>query len=357
MAAPEKAPNPLIERISALVAWVLLLKPVRVFTRYGLVRGPILASGLAFQALFAVFAALWVAFSIAGLVISRDPNLQDAIIATLNNTIPGLIDTGGGGGGAIDAKTLLSAGIFGWTGAIALVGLFVTALGWLGSARDAVRIMFELPAPHTNFVLLKLRDLAIGLGLGVLLVISSLLSVVGTGATGYLLALIGIHASSTIGVVVGRIVTLAIMFALDAVALATLYHLLAGIKIPTKRLWAGALLGAVGLGALKALGSALLGGATNNPLIASFAVLAGLLIFFNFVCQVILIAASWIHTGMLDAGIDPEPRVAQQRLADARELVAAHAKPEPESHRIARQRARCERRARRRAHKDDSGRP
>ena len=39
------------------------------------------------------------------------------------------------------------------------------------------------------------------------------------------------------------------------------------------------------------VGSALLGGATNNPLIASFAVLAGLLIFFNLVCQVILVTA------------------------------------------------------------------
>ena len=353
MADPAQAPSPLVQRVTALMAWVQQLKPVRVFTRYGQVRGPILASGLAFQALFAVFAALWVAFSIAGLVVSRDAQLQNAILATLNNTIPGLIDTGDGG--AIEAKTLLSAGVFGWTGAIALVGLFVTALGWLGSARDAVRIMFELPAPPTNFVLLKLRDLAIGLGLGVLLVISSVLSVVGSGATGYLLSLVGIHATSTVGIVAGRIVTLAVMFALDTVALASLYRVLAAIKIPTKRLWAGALLGAVGLGVLKILGSALLGGATNNPLIASFAVLAGLLIFFNFVCQVILIGASWIHTGLLDAGIDPDPRVAQRRLHAARELVAAHEQPEPESRRAARQRARRERREHRRARKHDGG--
>jgi membrane protein len=356
MAVPSKAPSPLMLRITALVARVQQLKPVRVFTRYGQGRGPILASGLAFQGLFAVFAGLWVAFSIAGIVISGNVQLQDAIILVLNNAIPGLIDTGGAAGGAINAKLLLSAGVFGWTGAIALVGLLVTALGWLASARDAVRTMFDLPSATTNFALLKLRDLGLGVALGVLLIVSAFLSVAGT-ATSFLLALAGIHAKSAVAIVIGRIVTLGVMFALDAVVLASLYRVLAAIRIPTRRLWSGALLGAVGLGVLKILGSALLGGATNNPLIASFAVLAGLLIFFNFVCQVILIAASWIHTGMEDAGIDPDPRVAQQRLAAARALVAANTEPEPEPHRVARQRARRERRARRHTREDDSGRP
>ena len=52
------------ERITKLVARVLRLKPVRVFMQYNSQRGPILASGLAYQAIFAVFAGLWVAFSI-----------------------------------------------------------------------------------------------------------------------------------------------------------------------------------------------------------------------------------------------------------------------------------------------------
>jgi membrane protein len=355
MAAPSKAPSPLMQRVTALVTRVQQRKPVRVFTHYAQGRGPILASGLAFQGLFAVFAGLWVAFSIAGLVISGNVQLQDAIILVLNNAIPGLIDTGTGDGGAIKAKLLLSAGVFGVTGAIALVGLLVTALGWLASARDAVRTMFDLPSLSTNFALLKVRDLALGLALGAVLLISAFLSVAGTSATSFLLALVDIHARSAVAIVISRIVTLGVMFALDTVVLASLYRVLAAIKIPTKRLWAGALLGAVGLGALKILGSALLGGATNNPLIASFAVLAGLLIFFNFVCQIILIGASWIHTGMEDAGIDPDPRVAQQRLAAARELVAAHAQSEPESNRVARQRARRERRERHRAHKGDGG--
>jgi membrane protein len=313
--------------VKARVAWVQSLKPVRVFQHYSRLRGPILASGLAFRGLFAVFAALWVAFSIAGLVISGNEAAEKAIVAALNNAIPGLIDTGEGG--AIQATTLLSAGVFGWTGAIALIGLLFSALGWLGSARDAVRTMFELPSAAANFAVLKARDLALGVGLGVVLLVSAVLSVAGTSATGFLVGLLGIQDTSVTATVLSRIVTLAIMFVLDTMVLTALFRLLAAIKIPRRRLLAGALLGAIGLGVLKTLGSALLGGATNNPLIASFAVLAGLLLFFNLVCQVILIAASWIATGLEDAGIEVDPRVAAQRLATARELVAAH-EPEPE---------------------------
>ena len=327
MAAPAKAPRRAVDWVKGRIAWVQSLKPVRVYQHYSRLRGPILASGLAFQGLFAVFAGLWVAFSIAGLVISGNTVAQDGIVGALNNAIPGLIDQGSGSG-AIKAGTLLSAGVFGWTGAIALVGLLYSALGWLGSARDAVRTMFELPSPAANFALLKARDLALGLGLGLVLLVSAVLSVAGTSATGFLLGLVGIPATSVAATVVSRVVTLGVMFVLDAVVLAALYRLLAAIRIPRRRLLAGALLGAIGLGALKTLGSALLGGATNNPLIASFAVLAGLLLFFNLACQVILVAASWIATGLEDAGIEVDPRVAAQRLANARELVAAN-EPEP----------------------------
>jgi membrane protein len=328
MAAPEKAPHPVIDWAKGRIAWVQSLKPVRVFQHYSQLRGAILASGLAFQGLFAVFAALWVAFSIAGLVISGDGPAQNTIIATLNRVIPGLIDNGSGHG-AIQAGTLLSAGVFGWTGAIALVGLLYSALGWLGSARGAVRTMFELPSPAANFALLKARDLALGVGLGVVLLVSGVLSVAGTSATSFLLGSVGIRSTSVIATVVSRVVTLGVMFALDTVVLAALYRFLAAIRIPRRRLWAGALLGAIGLGVLKTLGSVLLGGATNNPLIASFAVLAGLLLFFNLACQVILITASWIAVGLEDAGIVVDPRVAAQRLANARELVAAN-QPDPE---------------------------
>ena len=59
----------------------------------------------------------------------------------------------------------------------------------------------------------------------------------------------------------------------------------------------GALLGAVGFGVLKYLGAELASGAGNNPLIAGFAAIIGLMLWFNLVMQWLLLAAAWIATG------------------------------------------------------------
>ena len=105
------------------------------------------------------------------------------------------------------------------------------------------------------------------------------------------------------GAVIGRVVTLAVMFLLDAVTLGVFFSVMSGVRLPPRHLVGGVLVGAIGLGALKVLGGSLLGVSKNNPLLASFAVILGLLIFFNLVCQVILLAAAWITVAMKDLNL------------------------------------------------------
>ncbi len=314
--------------VARVTAWVMALKPVRVFVLYGEKRGPLLAAGLAFQAIFAVFAGLWVGFAIAGLVLVANYGLREALIDVLAQTVPGLIAVDGGEG-VIDPEALLSAGVFGWTGAVALIGLLFSALGWLAGARDAVRTILDLPGSRMNPVLLKLKDLGLAVGFGALLALSSVLAVLGTVALEGLLDGLGAR-DTTLNAVLGRFVTLGVMFALDAVVLGMLYRVLAGVKVPLRQLRQGALLGAFALGALKVLGTSLLGGASNNPLLASFAVLLGLLIWFNVVCQVMLMAASWIAVSVADEGIVLDEIAHEERLEQARALVAAN-EPKPEA--------------------------
>lgn len=318
----------LIAWVERAVAWVTALKPVRVFIVFGEKRGHLLSAGLAYQSIFAVFAALWVGFSIAGLVVSGSRDLQLALIEVLRQTVPGLIDPDGSGEGIIDPQLLLEATIFGWTGAVALIGLFLSALGWMAAARDAVRIMFDLPGSRMNFYLLKLKDGGLALGFGALLLISAGLSVSGTVAMAGVLDWLGIRDTSAT-TVLGRIVTLSVMFVLDTVVLGMLYRVLSGMRIPMRRLVPGALIGSAALGGLKVLGTTLLGGASSNPLLASFAVFVGVLIWFNFVSQVILLAAMWIAIGVADDGHVLDPVYEQKRLEAARAYVAAH-EPEPE---------------------------
>lgn len=314
------------ERIGRLVARIQRLKPVRVLTRYGRERGPILAGGMAYQALFAVFAALWVAFSIAGVVVSGDLGVRSAILEVVGDAVPGLIDDGSGSG-AIDPDDLLSVAGFGLSGAIASVGLLFTALGWLAATRDAVRTLFELPPAATNPVLQRVIDLGIGLGFGVLVLLAAGLSFAGSTATETIFAWLSIDSDSVAGLVISRTVTLLIAVLVYAVAMLAIYRLLARVRVPWRLLRGGVAIAGVGLAGLTVLGGLLLGGASNNPLIASFAVVAGLLIYYNFVSQVILIAAAWMAVGVEDAGIVLDQAVFDARLERARELVAAHEPP------------------------------
>ena len=322
----------LVPKITALVQRVMKLKPVRVFLSYGQKNGALMASGMAYSAIFAAFAALWVGFSIIGFVLRGDIGLRDALIASISQAVPGLIDPGDGSG-AVDPSVLLDAGGLSWTGAIALVGLLFTALGFLANARSGIRALFELPQPTTNFLLLKAKDLGLAVAFGLAVVISTVLSTASTAALGAVLDFVGVGSSSVAGTVLARIVGLAIVLALDTAVLAALYRLLAGIPIPRGILWRGALLGGIALGVLKTLGGALLGGTSSNPLLASFAIIIGLLIFFNLVCQVLLIFASWIAVGMKDAGVAADPAAAAAaeaeaaRIAELERLAAQSRKP------------------------------
>ncbi|CAN5297214.1 inner membrane protein YhjD [soil metagenome] len=293
---------PLLKRIQRLVALVTKLKPVRAFQGYSSARGPILASGLAYSALFSVFAAVWVLFSVAGLVLAGNTLLQNQLISGLSDSIPGLISTSGSSG-AIKPADLLKTQTFSWTGIIALVGGLVTALGFLGSARDGIRAMFGLPSAAGNFVLVKLKDLAFLIGFAVTIIVSTVLAVVGTAATGFVLGLVGIASDSVVGNIAGRVVSLALVIAIDSAVVGTMLRLLAKIRIPWSYLRGGALLGGVGAAVLTvAFQLGVVGGASKNPLLGSFVVIIGLLVFFNFLCQVILIAAKWVATGMADDG-------------------------------------------------------
>ncbi|WKK71864.1 YihY/virulence factor BrkB family protein [Rathayibacter oskolensis] len=307
--------------IPALFERLMRTRPMRVFLHYSETGGPLFASGLAFQALFAVFAALFVFFAVFGFWVRDNPIIRESLLGLLTRSVPGLI--GEGEGSLVSIDTLLDSSILGWTGVIAAAGLLWTALNFLGSLRQAVRILFTLPGPTTLFVLLKLRDAGLALVFSAVLLVSAALSVFSTSFLDVAFDFLGIGSDSALSKVAGTAIGLVIMLALDTATLAGSFRILSGIPIPWKNLWVGALMGGVALGALKILGTQLLGGASRNPLLASFAVLIGLLIWFNLVCQVVLIVASWISVGMSDAGISARKLTPEEREREQQEQLRA----------------------------------
>ncbi len=290
----------LIARVKKLVAWVMTLRAVRVFLLYTQNNGGILAGGLSLTLLYSVFAGLYVGFAVVGSVAASNEAFERAIVHTVSNSVPGLIDTGNGG--AITVHDLFASHALTITSIIALIALFVTALSWFSSARSAVRLFFQLPQDRTFFLLLKLKDLALVIGFGVVVIVSAGISVFSTSALDFLFGLVGIDHHSPFATIVARVVGLAIALVIDTATLAALFRVLAATRIPFRRLITGALLGGIGLGVLKVLGATIVGGAGRNPLLASFAVILGLLVWMGLVCQVILISATWIAVDVADHG-------------------------------------------------------
>lgn len=256
-----------------------------------------MAAGMSFSAVFSAFAAIYVGFAIAGLVFTANADLQAALVAAVGRYVPGLI--GESGDGAVDPDQLFNAPTLGWSGVIALGALVFTMLGWLATTREAVRGIFGLPPVITNPVLLKLQDLGLAVGLGALIIASAALQVVSNTLADAVAGLLGIPADDPGLVIVLRIVTVTISFAIDVVTVGLLYRVLARVPLTRSSLALGAITGGFALTALKFLGTSLLGGATSNPLLASFAVLVGLLLFFNLISRALLYTAAFVAEGRL----------------------------------------------------------
>jgi membrane protein len=179
---------------------------------------------------------------------------------------------------------------------LSLVGLIGAAIGAIGSLRAALRILADRVSDDLFFVWVLLRNLGLAIALGALLVVSAAATFLGTASIDTLTGWLGLPEDSVVVAVATRIVSILIVFALDTVVVVLMFVTLSGLKAPAKALWTGAALGGIGLLVLQELSGLFVGGASSNPLLASFASLIALLLWFNLSAQVILIASSVIIT-------------------------------------------------------------
>ncbi|GAA1214422.1 YihY/virulence factor BrkB family protein [Microbacterium maritypicum] len=283
----------LIARITGpLIAWALARRPVRAALLYTERRGPMLADSVTYRALFSVFAGVLLGFSIAALWLAGNPVAWQAIIDAVQSAVPGLI----GEDGVIKTEDLRAPASLSIAGIISLVALVGAALGAIGSLRAAVRVLAGTLQDDILWIWVILRNLALAIGIGLAFVASAFLTFAGQLGIVWITGLLGLPEDSPVAAWTVRLVSLIVVFALDAVIIIGVFLLLSGVRPSARSLWSGALLGALGLLALQELSSLFVGGATSNPLLASFASLLALLIWLNFSAQVMLFACAYIVT-------------------------------------------------------------
>ena len=284
------------------LAWARARRPYRVYKAYSAAGGNLLAAGMSFQAVFATFAAVWVGFSLTGIFLSQRPEIRKAVIAFINAQVPDLIRKGG----VIDPSTLESISSFGWTGGLAVLVVLYTAINWLNYVRTAVRTIFYLPPSKVNYMLLKVYDLVLALIYVIFVLLSATATVGVTKLSDEIFPQLGFIDTTGVGEVVFQIIGLCVVFIFDTIVLAAIIRILSGVPIPWRILRNGTLLGGFALMLLKVLGSYVLTRPESNPLLASFTVFIGLLIYFNFASRIYLLATSWVAVSMKDSGVELE---------------------------------------------------
>ena len=289
----DTAKKPLLARV---VAWALSLRLVRAYLRYSERRGAMLADSVTYRTLFSVFAGVLLGFSVAALWLAGNPQAWDALIDAVDNVIPGLI----GEGSLIDPDDLTEPIALSFAGALSLVGLIGAAIGAIGSLRIAIRTIADKVHDDVFFLLVMLRNLLLAIAIGAGLAAAAAATIIGTAGVGLVADVAGVPADHPLTRVVSTSVAVVVTFLLDTAAVALMFVALSGVKPPARVLWTGALLGGVGLTVLQQLSSLFVGGASSNPLLASFASLIALLLWINLSAQVILIASSYIVTGTLE---------------------------------------------------------
>lgn len=285
--------------VQLFLARLNTFRPMRAWQHYSLRHGPLMSAGIGFTMFFSITGLLATGFSIAGLFLSEQPFLVDAMIANISKSAPGLLKVDGGEG-LVDPHDLLNPNGLGWTAVIAAVITVFTSLGWIAGVREGLRGVMELPPLPRNPILAKLFDAGTLLLLGVALVLSAGVSLVFGTAASWAIGLLGLDEG--IAGPVAAIVKLAVPLLLNWATAAILFRLAGSLPLGRQAFMEGTIIAAVGTTALQVFSTELLARAGQNPVLAPFAIIIGLLIWFNLVSQVYLVSAAWSAIREADVG-------------------------------------------------------
>ncbi|TQK18948.1 membrane protein [Microbacterium sp. SLBN-154] len=314
-----------LTRATELTRRTLAWFPVRVWRHFLQHNGFLLAAGVSYQSLFAIFGVIYLAFAIVGLWLGASSAAIQRAIEIINEYIPNLISENGlVTPEQVEDVANQSASALGITGAIALVVVIWTAIGFITFTRRAVRDIFGLPFDRRPYVLLKARDFVAAVIFGVALLAGASLSSFAVWALEGVFDLLGLAALSMVTDLLTRLLSLSVSFAINAAALAALIRFLTGAALGWRRIWPGAMLGGAAIVVLQIGAGLLLRYTPSNPLLTTFTVFIGFLLWFRLNSIVILVAGAWIAVAAADRNVAlAELSEEERRLHEHEALVVA----------------------------------
>ncbi|MCW2901098.1 MAG: Membrane protein [Streptosporangiaceae bacterium] len=278
----------------------------RAYERYQERRGDRLAAAVTYFGFLSFFPLVALAYALLGYLVGVSDEARSYLVDAVNSVLPGLADRL-----AVEqiAQAKATAGVIG------LVGLLVAGLAWVEALRESLReIWGNDPTGGGNLLVRKLWDAGVLVLLGLILILSVAVSTVTASATHGMLDIFGLDRTPGLGTLL-RLLALGIGILFNTLIFLVLLTRLSGTRAPWRRVLRGALFGAIGFEVLKLIATFLIGHTMRNPVYASFAVVAGLLVWMNLVSRFALFTAAWTATRRVILRADEEAAQAATEAA------------------------------------------
>ena len=269
---------------------------VRAFGRYTADAGDRQAAAVTFFGFLSFFPILALATTVLSYVLG--PDAVDTVVEQVDAYAPGLAEQ-------LELRDILSADrAAGLAGLLSLLGLLYSGLGWVDALREAVRAIWHHNVQEGNFLVKKLKDVVILLGLGATLLVSIGISAASGAFSGIALETVGLQ-DSVVATVVTYVLGIALGLLTSTAIFLFLFWRLPKVQSPFRRVLRGALLAGVLFEVLKRVGALYIERTTENPIYGIFAVVVGLLVWINIVSRMLLVVAAWTVTAPYDSDVEP----------------------------------------------------
>ena len=299
-AIPGEAIDPQPKDNAALVAKVddkgaIAGVGVRTFLRFSATKASLLAAGTAYYVFLAMFAVIALAFGILALL--GADQISATLTEELSSSFPGLVGSDG-----IDAEQLRAIGQ-----ASSLVGLLLmlySSTGAVAAVSASLHQIFGAANDSRNFVAAKLRLALWAVIIAPLILVSLMLA---TAVSGVVQQLPFLDASVPAQVVV-TLSSLVISLLVDTFIVYLILGHLGGIRPVRRPRLIGAILGGVGISALKYLLAYIVGWSVSKPEYGAFAAPIAVLLLLYLQVLVLYISAA---TAAAVATIPEHPTAAE----------------------------------------------
>lgn len=245
------------------------------------------AAAITYFSFLALFPLLLLAVAVVGYVLFFEPHLQTELFSKITDQVPGTLGS--------TLKSAVSEAIAhrNSVGVIGVLGVLLTGLGWIGNLRQSIDAVWGQQAPKRNFLTSRTTNLGVLAGLGLGVVVSVGLTVVGTSVTTQILDAVGLETVPGATVLL-KVIGIAIAAVGDMIVFWWLLVRLPAVHLDRRIMLKGVLMASIGFEILKIVGTYTVAHAVQSATAGPFALPVALLVWIQLVCRFMLFCCSWM---------------------------------------------------------------